>query len=179
MINLVSILRNILNDGPGNTGNKVAQGAKKGKVGGAIGGAIAGAGAMRREGGRQTPSQRHQYAQYKNADGSGGGFSDQRPMPRMMMGGFPRNARYEDEGFVGYPESLNQYSPMNADIRNFQGINPDFGIRMQGGLRGIQNGGGFDPMQSAARMQYGAQNQFQPGQNPLQNEDYRNILRVR
>lgn len=39
--------------------------------------------------------------------------------------------------------------------------------------------GGFDPMRSAVRMQYGAQNQFEGGQNPLLSEDFRNRLRVR
>lgn len=96
---------------------------------------------------------------------------------RDPIGQFPRQPRYEDEGFVGSPRNLNQYSPMNADVKNYFDINPDLALRLQGGLRGLQ-GSSFDPMQSAARMQYGAQNQFYEGQNPMYRDDYRG-LRVR
>ena len=96
---------------------------------------------------------------------------------------------YEDMSFQGSP-SLNDRRNFNfyednsfaprQNARDFPGIEPDYGIRLQGGFRGLQNGGGFDPMQSAARMQYGAQNQFYPGQNPLNNNTEDNFrLRVR
>lgn len=63
----------------------------------------------------------------------------------LMFANQPRR-QYEDEGFVGNPRSMNQFSPMNADVRSFPGVNPDFGLRMQGGLRGIQNPGAINPM---------------------------------
>lgn len=46
----------------------------------------------------------------------------------LLFGGYPRSSRRmpEDAGFVGNPRSLNQYSPLNMDVKNFSGA-ADFG----------------------------------------------------
>ena len=98
---------------------------------------------------RQTPSQRdypgrtdYGTPQDNMIDQMGGYVTRQQYDKNFMNNGFLRNAKYEDEGFTGSPSNLNQFSPQNADVKNFnqqsqqiQQVNPmDF-----------TGGSGFNP----------------------------------
>ena len=58
-------------------------------------------------------------------DTPGGYITPQQYDKNLMTNGYIRGAKYEDDGFVGSPRNLNQYSPLNADIRNFPQIAED------------------------------------------------------
>ena len=58
-------------------------------------------------------------------DTPGGYITPQQYDKNLMTNGYIRGAKYEDGGFVGSPRNLNQYSPLNADIRNFPQIAED------------------------------------------------------
>lgn len=107
-------------------------------------------------------------------DQMGGYVTRQQYDNNMMNNGFLRNARYEDEGFVGNPRSMNQYSPLNADVRSFapgswqtpdlmgttyrtghpMGFTGGQGFRPQYGQEGLANLQGGAPNFNSFGMQY-------------------------
>jgi hypothetical protein len=104
----------------------------------------------------------------------------------MMKKGFAKGAKYEDEAFVGSPRNLNQFSPINADVRNFQ-MRPQGRYEDEALMAGQQ---GFSPISAdVANFRNPRNYNQQRNTNPMLQygnlqggglpQEFRNRLRVR